>query len=768
MKHFFSAVCSLVLAMPVFGSGEVLTKDGVAGSEIVISGEAAHRQIKYAAREFSFLAKSVTGGEIPVVTRAGDSVPGRIRIVLGTPFENREVAEFAKANSDAFKRIGNTDGFIIKSDGRRIVIEGKRKKGVMNGVYRFFEKNTDLIFANQFDFGMVYGVNPTLVNVIDALVDVPVLTGRFWTNHGTPQLVWQARLLNTFSRPLDGNMNPRLYALVSETGDMSELSGTLGLGLVAKYYESDPAIFPLVSGRRVNYHDCQLCFMNPRTLELFCREAERIVASNPTTVTSYTLGLGDNSDVCECALCSKEIVLPDGRTLKPSDRNFRSTQYALFSNAVSDYLTSKFPHVKPIPATAYLFTAEAPAVAARGGGPFYCPYIKNHKKPVYDDSVNAVWHRKAEDFKKGGMPVSGLYEYYLCSSTPRFYHAVSEVAQKDIKYYLPHLRTVYLDTPYGDDSRMAYEVSGIEFYVMSRLFWNPETDVAEARREYCRRAYREAARPMTEYYERLASNYNSDPAGCFWNDDPVSACRHYIVDAGLSDFVKQKLSEAESLAVHPNSKELIKRHRAHIEGLISKAEKMPKRVSLDIPMIKGAPVSFDIDSPEWRNAARIDSFTEVANASRASARPTRAAMRQDIRNLYILFEMKDANAPKLFEDALKRDDKSMFDWCNCVEMFIDGGLRRSGSYYHLAFMINGRRHSGQGPTPLDPAPAWTVQTRHDKESWTALVTIPLSEIGVNISQGNTIGAMFVCNGGAWNGGQHHSPTGFQNLVFELK
>lgn len=775
-KGLFGIICMLAFCF----SAEALqvTSGGKPHAGIVLEEQGKPRaQLQYAAEELGKWVKKISGAELPRFSSPDVNLP--VKIILGTPESSPAVARFAAANKEAFDRIGKSDGFIIREEGDRIYIAALRNKGVLNGVYRFLERNSDIIWVREREaedgFGTIYSRNPDLKNSIRDLVDVPVFPKhRYWTNHSRGNSVWQARLLNNFNRPLDGNMTPDLFAFMRKVGNMDELSGSLGLGLLLPYSKEHPEYFPLVKGKRVTYHDCQLCFMNPETIKAFCREAEKVVLGNPRKVTSYNIGLGDNWDVCECELCTAPIKLPDGRTVQPGDKNFRSTQYALFTNAVSDYLTKRFPWVKPIGAAAYLFTAEAPAVQVRGGGPCYCPYIKNHKKPVYDDTVNKVWHEKAEAFRKAGMPVAELYEYYLCSSTPQFYHAISEVAQKDFQYYRPGLQGIYLDVVYGDtdnnDPGGVYDVSAIEFWVMSRLMWNPDIDVAEARREFCRRAYREAAPLMISYYEKLAENYNSDSAGCFWNDDPVSAAKHYIVEKNLASFVRETLSKAEKAAVHPGSRELIRRHRVRMEDLISKAEKLPDRQTLAVPNLSGAPVSLDPDSDEWKKAAKIESFTAVSNAKAPAQHPTRVYFRHDRSNLYVLFDFVNPKIHEMMDKLAALPDKGMssnFDWGACVEMFFDGDLRSAGSYYHMAFMMNGRTHTGQGPTEMENPPEWSVQPLRTESGARFLVRIPLSSIGVNISQGNKIGAMFVGNGGAWNGGQWHSPTGFQTLQLNM-
>jgi len=784
MKRVIRRLICTVLLLAVHAAVAAplaLTLEGKPNAEVVLDIARPQRQLEYAAQELTNWLGRISGAAIPIVR-----VPGTqpVKLVPGTPSHSPAIAAFAKECPGDFKRLEGSDGFIIRRRDDSIYLAAVKTKGVLNSVYRFLERNTDIIFVREFEAeegcGTIYGHHPTIDVKLDDLVDVPVFPDyRFWTGHTDGNIIWQARLLNTFTRPLDGNMSPAIYKRISTYQDVSSMSGSLGLGLIdpQKYYDEYPDFFPLIKGQRVRYHDCQLCFMNPKLIAAFCEEAARVVGGNPKRVTSYSVGLGDNWDVCQCPLCLAPIELPGGGVVRMGDRNFRSTQYTLFVNAVSDYLTARFPHVKPIPGQAYLFTAEAPAVPARGGGPQYCPYIKNHKKPVFDDKVNAVWHDKAERFKQASMPIAGLYEYYLCSSTPQFYHAVCEVAQEDFNYYRPHLKGVYLDVVYGDTvghgGDKVYDISAIEFWVMSRLMWNPETDVREARREFCRRAYREAAEPMIAYYERLARNYNEDPAGCFWNDDPVSACKHYLVDKELTGFVRDTLAKALDQAVHPGSRRLIELHRNRMLGLIGQAEKLPPRVTLQVPFAETPPAGDDVNATGWADGALIDGFTRISDARTPARRKSTIRILHDKQNLYLAARFED---PGYFADyqagKFKYNEDSGFGWGGTdgpyVELFIDGDLRAAGSYYHLAFALNGRKHNGIGATANPKPPQWTAVCQARPGYWTARVVIPLADIGVNITQGNKLGAMIVANDGAWNGGQWHSPTGFQTLVLEMK
>lgn len=733
-------------------------------------------QLEYARAELENWVRKITGKNLEE------------KYVLGTPATSPEIDSFAKRHKEDFARLEGNDGFIIAKEKGVNYIAASKTKGVLNGVYRLLEKNSDIIWVRELEgedgFGTVYGKMDSFVNNIGYLVDVPRLTSRDWTGVGFKQRQYQARLLNTWTLPFDGNLTPAKFREVSTIGDMSSMSANLGLGLVMKHKDTDPDIFPLVDGKRVSYHDCQLCFMNPKTVRLFSEEAKNILRGMPKTVKNISIGLGDNWEVCNCPeFCLKPIVLEDGSELAPEAANFRATQYAIFVNSVYKEIAKEFPHINPPGAAAYLFTAFPSAVKYLGGGGCYCPYIKNHKKPVYDRSVNETWAQRIEDFNKAGMPFRSLYEYYLCSSTPQFYHATMEVMQKDLLHYGKDLKGCYLDVVYHDsncshernDNGGAYDASAIEFWVASRLMWNPDEDVKALRREFCRRAYREAGEIMAGYYERLADGYNSDSAGCFWNDDPVSAAKHYIVEKGLASWLRETLRKAEDAAKHPSSKELIRRHRLHMEALVAKAEKAPKKVEVSVPLIPGEPDGTDFRSPFWSKAAALEPITAIQNAN-IKKDTCKMLARHDGKSLHLLVSFKDARALEMYREYEKAGKLSQgpvgknenFNWCACIELFMDAGLKSAGSYYHLGISYDGKTHTGQGPTPLEDAPAWTAKVEPAEEGLAISISLPLLPFGVEISKGNKIGAMILAGGTAWNGGQWHSPTGFQTLALEMQ
>ena len=784
MKRRFSLLLSGAVVSGAF-AGVPLVKDGLPLAQVVVESKTGSRQLAYAAQELTNWVAKLSGAALPINPTAGEY---KTEIVLGTPDTSAAVKQFAARRADDFKRLADNDGFIIAEEGgwfgpKTVYLAAGRTKGVLNAVYRFLERNSDIIWVRPLHaedgFGTIYGYHPDMVNSIDNLVEVPTFGHhRYWTYCGD----WgrgfvnrhQARNLNLCENWLGDWSADKDRPLLFDT---TQLDGALSFDMGAFTNDFIEA-FPLIRGKRQTGREHQVCYSHPKTLELFTRECAKKVKQNPQ-VTSWFLGVADNWSLCECDLCKKPIACPNGKVVDNDDPAFRSTQYNLFINKLQDNLKREFPDFGTIRSDAYLFNAVPPAFpTGRPVGP-YCPYVKNHKKPIFDDAVNAHWHEIAENYRKGGMPFCSLYEYYLCTTTPQFPHAVCEVAQQDYRYYREMgVRGVYLDVDGSDEignKGHQWDASAIEFWTMARLMWNVDIDVTETRHEFCRRAYREAALVMIEYHDRIAKIYNEDSTGCFWNDDPVIATKHYIVEKGLAGWVREILARAEDAAKHPGSKALVHRHRAWMLELIDKAEKSPKRIVYNVKQRKGVP-DLDPNGAYWKDVAALGPITRISRPAPVSNTTIKVA--HDRKNLHILFEFRDAphflRKWQKFKDLGEIDNwpkDQKFEWDTPVEIYLDGRLAASGGYYMFSNMFNGHKVTCTGSTSEGEQLDWTVKMGPMENGLRMLATFPFEAIGVDISKGNKIGSMILgaTNPGfAWNGGQWHSPGSFQTLFLEME
>ncbi len=755
-----------------------LTLGGKPNAEVVLDTVRPQRQLEYAALELTNWLGRISGAAIPVVKAPGTQP---VKLVLGTPDHSPAVAAFAKAHAADFKRLEGNDGFIIRRQGDAIYLAAAEPKGVLNGVYRFLEKNTDIIFVRPLEaengFGTIYGRNPNLQATFADTLDIPAFTTRFMTGD-VAGYTWQAR-----------NLGVGDYG-IEHIGDVDQFNGLDRVGTRMPWqggFESifprerfsvkHPEFYPLVDGTRKMAHDSQLCFTNPEMIRQYIAKFDEVMKNAPARVRRFGIGHGDNWEVCQCAGCMRPVTLPGGVVVAPTDEDFRSVQYFRFVNQVAEMAAAKHPG-KTVWAYAYLWSAQSPRLKLADNVKIqYCPYVKDHKVPI-THPINKKWLDRFTGWPDACGHVR-LYEYYLCYTTPLFYNPVCDIAAQDVRFYQGKgLKGVYLDVPRYDSTNSllmanfpaadAYSASAPEFWVAMRLMWDPAQDVEKLRDEFCRRAYREAAAPMRAYAAMIREVWLKDQTPCYWNDNPVMAARRYIVGNNLEKPLRALLEKAAAQAVHPGSKELIKRNRQVFEKWLELEKKIGKKLEVPVPGSATPPeTDFTLSKGDWANAAVIDGFQVMNQPDQPAESRTEVKLLHDKQNLYIGFRCTEKEMEKVKESRKVTPRDVWLSSPYYVEMFFDGDQREKGGYYHVCFDVNGSSYDALGYDEKWSG-EWEVKTAKLDDCWVAIIKLPLKTIGMNISMGNKLGVMFCrSNGTSWCGGNVHQAAGFQDLILKM-
>lgn len=763
--------------LPVMGMAALpLSEAGKPSAEIIIDGEKTPPQIVFAGEELQKWVEKISGAKLEIVKTPGSA---KTKIHLGTPEFSPSVKAFAEKYKADLKKMKDNDGFAIRTVGNDIYIFANEPKGVLNGVYRFLEKNSDIIFVRALEaengFGTIYGMNPNLKAEFADTLDIPKFTERFWTGD-VANFTWQARNLGVGNYGIEHIYTPEMFNALNRVGvKMLRQGGFESIFPLNIYTVKHPEFYPLIDGKRRFYHDCQLCFTNPEMIKQYIEKLDDVIKNSPPRVTSFGIGHGDNWDLCQCETCMNPIELPGGITVNPKDDDFRSVQYFMFVNKVAEMVAKKHPG-KKVNTLAYLWCAQSPRLKIADNVEItYCPYVKDHKIPI-TAPANKKWLSKFTGWPENCKNL-GAYEYYLCYTTPLFYNPVCDIAAQDFRFYQEKgLKKIYLDVArYDNNDKMSsnftnsdvYSASSIEFWVAMRLMWDPSQDVEKLRDEFCRRAYREAAKPMREYYSKIREIWLKDGAPCYWNDNPVMSARRYIVEKNLSETLRTLLVKAESQAVHPGSKELVKLHREVFEKWLDLEKRIGKKLELIVPLANKAPEEdFTLSKGEWANAIVIDDFKVMNEPEKPAVTQTIVKILHDKQNLYIGFRCSEKDMVKVreYKSAPERDK-----WLDnfYMEMFFDGDQREKGGYYHICFDVNKAVYDALGYDNKWNG-EFEVRTAKLDDCWAAIVKIPLKTIGVNISMGNKIGVMFCrSNSTSWRGGNVHQPAGFQELILKM-
>lgn len=117
-----------------------------------------------------------------------------------------------------------------------------------------------------------------------------------------------------------------------------------------------------------------------------------------------------------------------------------------------------------------------------------------------------------------------------------------------------------------------------------------------------------------------------------------------------------------------------------------------------------------------------------------SAGPVKEAARlsllRDQENLYCLFRLDARNMTKRAGEVSARDGKVWVD--DCFELFIRPDLRQD-TYYHLAGNSSGALYDSRHQQPGSRDDVWNCRWNSriskDEHGWTALVTVPFSDLG---------------------------------------
>lgn len=764
----------LTVCLPLSAAGIVLTEKGKTQCQIVIESGERPRAVAFAGKELATWLGRVSGADIPIVKQPGKE---KVKIYIGTPESSPYIANAVKAFPGDMEKLKDNDGYLIHAENDTIIITGASPKSVLNGAYTLLEQVTDIVFVRPLGAergaGTVYGANADLKAKPGHIVDVPFLKDhRYYTCNLEPAL-WQTRNRNlipvAFTR-----MDMKSYERYASMG--VKWTCFIWLGRIipaAKYLESHPEFFTELNGKRTAGFDYNVCFMNPDSPKYAVEEVERICKGLPKKVEVSGFSHGDHGIVCGCKLCTVPIDCGNGVIVKPEDRNFRSTQYAIFVNRIARMLAEKYPDME-LQGGGYLFTNSAPGVKPEPNTAVrFCPYPSRQMKyPIYHDR-NKKWRELAEGWAKaGGIP--HVYEYYLCDATPRFYHPVADIMQKDLQYYRDKgIRGMYLDTTRLDsetgEAGQAHDMSAIEYYTMSRIMWNPDLNVDEIRREFCRRAYREAAEPMYAFYSLVSKCYYANTAiGGSWRDDPAATLNSHLVRSGNAEKALQHLTEAELKARHPASRELIQRIRnLYISYLPAKIVRKEDPAVI-VPRIDTPPDMGRIGGLSWTGSAilPIDRFAgnrKPKNKMEETSGTSLIRLMHDGKYLYIGWRFNATGKGGL------RQPRDTVPKGSTAEIYFTDDPDDRDKTICLMFDNNENQYDIKGNHETWDS-IWSVKTSLRQVNivkfWSAVIKIPLSDL--DRREDGSVYAMFFDSesGRAWFGGKPGDPKTYRRLIFQ--
>jgi len=451
--------CLLAWVAPRAASNPlVLVDQGQARFTIVVPlhpGEVDRR----AAEILQSTVRKMSGIELPIVET---TQPGREhQVVIG--FAAAALPSRVASKTRALRE----DGFAVVAAGTNIYVASGGHKGTIYGVVHLLER---YLGCRKF--------SPTAESVPHRdTVAVPA------TLADTDNPVNTLRIVNgDFARDADWRDWLRLDSTDEVFGRGYYVHTFNRLVPWETYFADHPEYFGWMNGKRITD---QICPSRPEVLEIAVGRLQAEMGAQPDRHI-WSVSQNDNFSYCQCDLC-RRVIDDEGSPAGPIIR---------LVNAVA----ARFPN-QTISTLAYQYSRRAPRVTkpAPNVQVMLCTIELNRSLPIAEDPGSRSFLRDISDW---GRLTPNIY---LWDYTVNFNHHVSpfpnlRVLQPNLQFFVRSgARQHFQQTNAGP----GHEFSELKAFLLARLLWNPDVNVAAEMAGFLERYYGAAAPFIGQYIAAL-------------------------------------------------------------------------------------------------------------------------------------------------------------------------------------------------------------------------------------------------------------------------
>ena len=498
-------------------SSLVLVNNESTDYRIVVSAQAIPSE-RYAAEELQTYLQKATGVRLAIVN---DGEPSTAREILVG--ESKRLQELKVSLPGA--KLGS-DGFILRTQGGRLIIAGGKPRGTLNGVYTFLEEQIGVRWFTP-ELEKVPGTNRLLVAAQDR-THVPVLEYRevFWTE-----------MMRNADFAARHRQNGNHYQLAEKHGGrfavyhpfVHSFDALVPPGL----FKDHPEYFPLIDGQRKGGY-VQRCLTNPDVLKMSKERVRQWIKDNPQA-TIISVSQNDTFNYCHCEKC-KAIDDAEGTPC---------ATLLNYVNAIAEDIEKDYPHVR-IDTLAYQYTRTPPKTIRPRANVIIrlCSIECCFAHPL--DACPSEANRRFRDDIIAWQPVAPLL--YIWDYTPNFAHYLQpfpnfDSLQANVRFFVNHrVKGLFEQGNYSPGGNG--EMGPLRSYLLAKLLWNPETDLERHKQEFLAAYFDTAAPKINAYLDVMQRQVRDGKAHAHIFDSTKSA---YLNDAFVTE-ADAILAEAEQAA----------------------------------------------------------------------------------------------------------------------------------------------------------------------------------------------------------------------------
>ena len=505
------------LAHPVLADLTIVDK-GKSKYRIVIPASAIASE-RYAAEELQQYLEKISGARIPIVTDAAKS--SSRDILLGS---NQHLARLRLKKLD-LPSLG-PDGFILRTEGNRLIIAGGQPRGTLNGVYSLLEEKCGVRWFTP-DLEVVPKTNRIKLPELNE-TKVPALENRD---------VYWSEFMHNADFAARHRVNGQHYGLQEKHGGAFTVYYPFVHSFDAlvprELYPEHPEYFPLIDGKRKDGY-VQRCLTNPDVLKISIAQVRQWIMEHPEA-TIISVSQNDTFNNCQCGPC-KAIDdaegTPAGSLLK-------------FVNAIAEDIENDYPKIR-LDTLAYQYTRKAPKT------------IRPHRNVIirlcsieccFAHPLETCPEEKNRSFRDDIVawgPVAPLL--YVWDYTTDFGHYQQpfpnfDSLQSNVRFFVKHgVRSLFEQGNYSRGG--GGEMEPLRAYLLAKLLWNPETDLDRHTSEFAHAYYGQAAPRILAYIDAIHRPVREGGQHIHIFDKPASS----YLSPEIMDAAEKILDEAENQA----------------------------------------------------------------------------------------------------------------------------------------------------------------------------------------------------------------------------
>lgn len=495
-------VLSVLLAGCATARGPLILAGGGVSDYQVVVADGADEQVRAAADELVVHLAKITGVTLPIVTDAG-ALSAKAIHVGG----NRYLPDLGV---HADMKSLDAEGFRIRTVGSHLLILGAGRRGVLNGVWDFLERDLGCRWFTP--TLTVTPHRPTLtIGRIDRSYVPPFEMRAIWIHNAEQEgPLWPARMrLNCSVRHIR-DWNSRIHhPLLDGAWYWAEHSSHTFRRLVPSevYYEEHPEYFSLVNGERIEGGG-QLCMTHPEVAEISARWANGVLDRDPQA-RLVSISPSDWGNFCQCDKCTAtrrqypelseqstcgnaamliEMVNGVARRVRPkhpdalvSTLAYQNTRIPARDMKIEDNVVIRYCPIE----VCVLHAIDDPNCAWNQ---------RNYEGTRFADELATwtkaaprvwVWHYAIDR----GYSLSVSPFWRTMQANIRLFHRLGVTGVQ----VQGRIRSAGPTAAFHD----------LKAYLFAKLLWDPSYDVQTGTREFCNAFYGAAAEPIIDYLEAL-------------------------------------------------------------------------------------------------------------------------------------------------------------------------------------------------------------------------------------------------------------------------